>query len=275
MALFSRRKPGFAKEVTLKPEDIVGEFSDRNDPAIANKNSSPKDEKNEWAKRAQDVMDGTAQQAQTAEGETEKMDLFEYMDTLPEVEDPFPPSEPEEEKAEEPERKPPELLAEYIRERSRAALITPRKPLEKEEEFLDEMIAQMQALESCEDIKTVQGEKDVYFYSDAVMANNYAMIAMLVEEKDLARTIAHMVRFNCKTYPSPTPLYYFKRSPYSYTVQQIEHALHVMQVRESDKDIKSLKAFNGVVYLYSEDIMSQKYAQALANSAEANESDPY
>ena len=26
--LFGRRKPGFAKEVELRPEDIVGEFSD-------------------------------------------------------------------------------------------------------------------------------------------------------------------------------------------------------------------------------------------------------
>ena len=34
MALFGRRKPGFAKEVELKPSEIPGEFSDALDPAV-------------------------------------------------------------------------------------------------------------------------------------------------------------------------------------------------------------------------------------------------
>lgn len=62
MALFGRRKPGFSKEVTLKPEDISDEFSDRNDPAMM-RNSNPKTEKAEMAARAQAVMDGTAKPA--------------------------------------------------------------------------------------------------------------------------------------------------------------------------------------------------------------------
>lgn len=105
MALFGRRKPGFSKEVTLKPEDISDEFSDRNDPAMM-RNSNPKTEKAEMAARAQAVMDGTAKpareesdvssipedlaQAAAARGET--VDLFDYLDSLPDVEDPFPPA---------------------------------------------------------------------------------------------------------------------------------------------------------------------------------------
>ena len=34
MALFGRRKPGFSKEVELKPSEIPGEFSDALDPAM-------------------------------------------------------------------------------------------------------------------------------------------------------------------------------------------------------------------------------------------------
>ena len=34
MALFGRRKPGFSKEVELKPGEIPGEFSDALDPAV-------------------------------------------------------------------------------------------------------------------------------------------------------------------------------------------------------------------------------------------------
>lgn len=286
MSLFGRRKPGFSKEVELRPEDISDEFSDRNDPAMV-RNSNPKEEKAEMAARAQAVMDGTAVGAACAEGGAqqaaqsgEKMDLFDYMDSLPEVEDPFTPSEdpmipdPEvEAEKEQQERKPAELLAQYIRHRSMAAQLTPKKPLAEEEPQLEEMLTEMRAMEACQDIVSVTGKKDEYFYSNEVMANNYAMIAMLVLEKDLATTVAHMVRFNCKTYPSPTPLYYFMRSPYNYTKPQLEQALRVIQSREDTQDIKTVESFNGVLYMYAEGIMSRKYAKALADDGEADEGD--
>ena len=82
--LFGRRKPGFAKEVELRPEDIVGEFSDLNDPARQDLN--PKVEKGDMAAQAQAVIDGAAKP-------DEKVDLFEYMDSLPDEPDPFTPSE--------------------------------------------------------------------------------------------------------------------------------------------------------------------------------------
>lgn len=280
MALFGRRKPGFSKEVELRPEDITDEFSDRNDPAMV-RNSSPKEEKAEYAARAQAVMDGTAvsaSDAQKAAEGSEKVDLFDYMDSLPEVNDPFPPSEnpmipdpnvPQEQ----PERKPAEMLAEYIRSRSAAAQLTPKKPLAEEEPQLEEMLTEMHAEASCQDIVSVQGNKDEYFYSNENMANNYAMIAMLVLEKDLPRTIAHMVRFNCKTYPSPTPLYYFMRSPYNYTKTQLDQALRMIQKDPETADIQTVTAFNGILYMYSDKIMSQKYAKALADDGETVEGD--
>lgn len=303
MSLFGRRKPGFSKEVELRPEDITDEFSDRNDPAMQ-RNSNPKEEKAAYAARAQAVMDGTAvpggaavaggaapaacaestpsgadtpagmtDLAQQAAAEGKTVDLFDYMDSLPEVEDPFPPSEPEPEAPPEPERKPGELLAEYIRERSRAAQLTARKALEAEEPQLDEMLEEVHGLKSCADIRSVKGSKDEYFYSDEIMANNYAMIAMLVLEKDLARTVAQMVRFNCKTYPSPTPLYHFMRSPYNYTKPQLEQALRVLKRGEDTQDIKTVVSFNDVLYMYSSDIMSERYAKALADGNEAGEAD--
>lgn len=274
MSLFGRRKPGFSKEVELKPEDISDEFSDRNDPAVM-RNSNPKQEKAEMAERARAVMEGSTGSAGADEAPAQKMDVFDYMDSLPDVEDPFPPSEPEENAQDEQsvERKPAELLAEYIRERTRAVQLTPKKPLAQEEPQLDEMLEEMKTLESCADIKCVKGNKDEYFYSDDIMANNYAMIAMLVLEKDIARTVAHMVRFNCKTYPSPTPLYYFMRSPYNYTKPQLDQALRVIKAGEDTQDIKTVEAFNGVLYMYSESIMSFKYARALANDGEAGEAD--
>lgn len=278
MALFGRRKPGFSKEVELRPEDISNEFSDRNDPAMV-RNDNPKNEKNEMAAQAEAVLSGASQaaeppadlaQAAAARGET--VDLFEYLDSLPEVEDPFPPSEPDPEPAPEPERKPAEMLAEYIRERTKSAVLTPRKALAQEEPHLDEMLEELHGLESCKDICTVKGNKDEYFYSDDLMAHNYARIAMLVLEKDLPLTIAEMVRFNCKTYPSPTPLNYFTRHPYYYTEPQLKHALTLLARNPDYADVKTLVTENNhVTYLYSERHMSFKYARALAEGVESGE----
>lgn len=281
MSLFGRRKPGFSKEVELRPEEITDSFSDSNDPAMQ-RDDNPKAEKNKMQRHAQAVIDAQTPEpdaspapdlAQQAAAEGRTVDLFDYIDSLPEVDDPFPPSEDAPQPEPEAEQKPGEVLAAYIRERSRAAQLTPKRPLLAEEPELDAMLTEMHALDSCKDIVSVQGAKDEYFYSSEVMANNYAMIAMLVEEKDLPRTIAHMVRFNCKTYPSPTPLYYFMRSPYNCTKPQLDHALEMIRRREDMKDIQPVTAFNGVLYLYSEQIMSKKYAQALANDGEAGEAD--
>ncbi|MGN0773725.1 MAG: hypothetical protein ACI4MP_08030 [Candidatus Ventricola sp.] len=276
--LFGRRKPGFSKEVELRPEDISEEFSDLNDPA--RQDANPKTEKKEMGDRAQAVIDGTAVSAaaQNEEG-AQKVDIFDYMDSLPEVEDPFEPSEnpiiddPNEEKETDPQLTQGEVLAEYIRERTRAVQLTPRKPLAEEEPNLDAMIEEMRGLESCKDIRSVKGQKDEYFYSDEIMANNYAMIAMLVYEKDIPHTIAQIVRHNCKIYPSPTPKQYFTRHPFYYTNPQIDHALHMIEQNEAYKDIKKLETWNHQTYLYSEDIMSYKYAYALADDAETDEGD--
>lgn len=276
--LFGRRKPGFSKEVELRPEDISNEFSDLNDPA--RQDANPKSEKKEMGDRAQAVIDGTAVSAaaQTDEG-AQKVDLFDYIDSLPEVEDPFTPSEdpmiedPNEEKETDVQLSQGEMLAEYIRERTRAVQLTPKKPLAEEEPNLDAMIEEMRGLESCKDIRSVKGQKDEYFYSDEIMANNYAMIAMLVYEKDLPHTIAQIVRHNCKIYPSPTPKQYFTRHPFYYTYPQIDHALRMIGQNEAYKDIKTFKTWNDQTYLYSEDVMSYKYAKALADDAETSEGD--
>lgn len=278
--LFGRRKPGFAKEVELKPEDISEEFSDRNDPA--RQDANPKTEKKDMGDRAQAVMDGTAvSTAETAAAaqEEQKIDIFDYMDSLPEVEDPFTPSEnpmiedPNEEKETDAQLSQGEMLAEYIRERTRAVQLTPKKPLAEEEPKLDEIIEEMRGLSSCKDICSVKGQKDEYFFSDEIMAHNYAMMAMLVYEKDIPHTIAQIVRHNCKLYPSPTPKEYFTRHPFYYTYPQIDHALHMIEKNEAYKDIKTLETWNKQTYLYSEDIMTYKYAYALADDAETGEGD--
>ncbi|HHY59445.1 MAG TPA: hypothetical protein GX504_02410 [Clostridia bacterium] len=164
-----------------------------------------------------------------------------------------------------------QLLADFIRERSMGAQLTSKKLLAGEEENLEELLQAVKEDESCSDIVSVKGDKDEYFYSNRYMSDNFAMIAALVEEKNLPKTIAHMVRWNCKTYPTPTPLRYFMASPYYYTEPQINRALDVIKQREEYRDIQEITTGNNVRYLYSTLHMSERYARALAEQAEYGE----
>ncbi|MBR5109712.1 MAG: hypothetical protein IK099_05910 [Clostridia bacterium] len=266
MALFGRRKPGFSKEVELKPSEIPGEFSDALDPAVNKELDNPKLEKLEMQEAAAQAISG---------GEDErKPDIFDYMQSLPEVEDPFPPSASEPEQPPEPEKTKAQMLAEFIRERCKSSLITPKALIAKDEEDINALLEELSQDESCGDIKTVAGRKDTYYYSDEFMANNYAKIAMLTLEKDDARTVAEMVRFNCKAFPTPTPVYYFARQPFFLERETMRAVVAQMKSDPDYQDIREVAAdVNGEPYLYSIDLMSEKYARALANGAESREAD--
>ncbi len=262
MALFGRRKPGFSKEVELKPSEIPGEFSDALDPAVNGKTDPPRPEPQEAPGPAAEAAAG------------EKPDIFDYMQSLPDVEDPFPPSEPEAALPPEPEKSKAQLLADFIRQRCVSSLITARAMIAADDEHAGELIAQMLEDEACRDIRTVQGNRDVYFYSSELMADNYARIAMLTLEKDDARTVAEMVRFNCKAFPTPTPVYYFSRQPFFLDRERMQAVIAQMKTDEAYQDIRVCTAeINGEPYLYSVTLMSEKYARALANGAESREAD--
>lgn len=196
-----------------------------------------------------------------------RQDLLDYLEGL-DTEAPDLYDEIEEAKEDKPRF---QLLADFIRERSRGAQLTSKASLEQEEENLKKLLDLLKNDETCTDIKSIKGSKDTYFYSAEFMTRNYAMIAVLVEEKDVIKTIAKMVRWNCKVYPCATPLYYFKNSPYFLTDKQIEFALNKMKRMEEYSDICEVVTGNNVRYLYSSKIMSKKYAKALAEDAEYGE----
>ncbi len=269
MALFGRRKPGFSKEVELKPSEIPGEFSDALDPAVNRELDNPKLEKREMQQQAMEALGETQPEAPA-----EKPDIFDYMQSLPDVNDPYPPSAPEPEQPPEPEKTKAQLLAAFIRERCKSALVTPKALIAKDEENIDALLAELKADETCKDILSVQGQKDVYFFSEELMAHNYAKIAVLTLEKDDARTVAEMVRFNCKAFPTPTPIYYFARQPFYLDKDRMRAIIAQMKSDPAYQDIRECEAaINGEPYLYSIDLMTEKYAKALANGAESREAD--
>lgn len=201
--------------------------------------------------------------------DNEKPDLLDYLDSLDDDEDTVKfadlPEEVEEEKTEA------QLLADYIRHRSSAGYLTRKSDLKAEEENLEDILDSLNQDETCQDIVSTNGKKETYFYSSQYMTENYAMIAFFIEEKDMPKTIAEMVRWNGKTYPCATPLYYFSNSPYNYTEPQINRALQLLKKDEEYSDICELTTGNHVRYLYSTLHMSEKYARALAEGVEYGE----
>ena len=134
--------------------------------------------------------------AETVQDEAAKPQLLDFLAGEPEAEnDPFA-DQPTQTAPELPELTPAQELAGYIRSRSAAALVTPHALLVSEVENADELLAQMPQDPQCEDIVVRAGAKDTYYYSNANMSDNYAMIAQLIEDKDLCVMFAEMVRFN-------------------------------------------------------------------------------
>ena len=169
----------------------------------------------------------------------EKPELIDYLESLPEVDVPFQPF-PEDEPVVVPQKTEAQALAEELRQRSKDAQLTA-------------------------DIVFIKGEKDRYFYSNRYMTDNYAKIAMLVEEKNWPHTIAEMVRFNCKTYPASTAYTYFMEHPYYLTRPQLERALAQVFRDPRYADIATVNAANGEPYLYSRLFFTDRYGKALAD----------
>ncbi|MDD3253745.1 MAG: hypothetical protein PHV18_14435 [Lachnospiraceae bacterium] len=250
--LFGRKKPGFVKE-----EEVQG--------GVIKEGASASIDKDGVITVHDETQDGT-----------DKEDLLDFLAEQPDAEDPYAGTtalEEAMEAAEEALEQKKEMtraqqLAQFIRSRSQGAHLTAYQMLKTEDPEIDTLLAELQEDETCGDIVSVKGSRDHYYYSNGNMSDNYAMIAMYVEEKDLVVTIAQMVRFNCKTYPAPTPMRYFENHPYFYTETQIERALDLMKEREEYKDIRQITNSAGVRYLFSDTCMTPVYAKALCEPDE-------
>lgn len=293
--LFGRRKPGYTTTVdgSADPEQAVLELQ----KAELAAKKKPKaevfdiDAASETARRLKETgstFDGSAAKAgedvmavverETAElaakqaaeaapeaAEAAKPELLDFLAAEPEAEnDPFA-DQPTKTAPELPELTPAQELAGYIRSRSAAALLTPHALLLTEVENADELLAQMPADPQCEDITTRKGAKDTYYYSTANMSDNYAMIAQLIEDKDLCVMFAEMVRFNARIYPSATPLKYFQRSPYGLAPEVIEQTWKSMQGKPEYADIEELTNNQNERFLFSTKHLTRRYAKAISD----------
>ena len=194
-----------------------------------------------------------------------KPELLDFLAAAPDAEnDPYA-DQPTKTAPELPELTPAQQLAGYIRSRSAAALVTARAQLTSEVENADELLAQMPQDPQCEDIVSRTGAKDTYYYSSANMSDNYAMIAQLIEDRDLCVMFAEMVRFNARIYPSATPLRYFQRSPYGLAPDEIEQTWKTMQGRPEFADIEELTNNQNERFLFSTQYLTRRYAKAISD----------
>ena len=295
--LFGRRKPGYTTTVdsTVDPEQAVLELQ----KAELAAKKKPKaevfdlDAASETARRLKETgstFDGSAAKAgedvmAVVEQETAalaakqaaapgtaapaapaaKPELLDFLASEPEAEnDPFA-DQPTKTAPELPELTPAQELAGYIRSRSAAAMLTPHALLLTEVENADELLAQMPADPQCTDIVIRRGAKDTYYYSNANMSDNYAMIAQLIEDKDLCVMFAEMVRFNARIYPSATPLRYFQRSPYGLAPEVIEQTWKAMQEDPAYADIEELTNNQNERFLFSTRHLTRRYAKAISD----------
>ena len=194
-----------------------------------------------------------------------KPELLDFLAAAPDAEnDPYA-DQPTKTAPELPELTPAQQLAGYIRSRSAAALVTAHAQLTSEVENADELLAQMPQDPQCEDIVSRTGAKDTYYYSSANMSDNYAMIAQLIEDRDLCVMFAEMVRFNARIYPSATPLRYFQRSPYGLAPDEIEQTWKTMQGRPEFADIEELTNTQNGRFLFSTQYLTRRYAKAISD----------
>ena len=194
-----------------------------------------------------------------------KPELLGFLAAAPDAEnDPYA-DQPTKTAPELPELTPAQQLAGYIRSRSAAALVTAHAQLTSEVENADELLAQMPQDPQCEDIVSRTGAKDTYYYSSANMSDNYAMIAQLIEDRDLCVMFAEMVRFNARIYPSATPLRYFQRSPYGLAPDEIEQTWKTMQGRPEFADIEELTNNQNERFLFSTQYLTRRYAKAISD----------
>lgn len=194
-----------------------------------------------------------------------KPELLDFLAAAPDAEnDPYA-DQPTKTAPELPELTPAQQLAGFIRSRSAAALVTAHAQLISEVENADELLAQMPQDPQCEDIVSRTGAKDTYYYSSANMSDNYAMIAQLIEDRDLCVMFAEMVRFNARIYPSATPLRYFQRSPYGLAPDEIEQTWKTMQGRPEFADIEELTNNQNERFLFSTQHLTRRYAKAISD----------
>ncbi|MBQ9195852.1 MAG: hypothetical protein IJ157_01315 [Clostridia bacterium] len=161
-----------------------------------------------------------------------------------------------------------DILAGFIRQNANCGILTGVHALMAQDAEMPRYMREMAQSAANRDIVTIEGSRDVYYYSVNEMSDFFAMITMLSMEKNYPRMMAEMIRYNCRTYPASTPAHYFEQSPYRMTPEEVSENTRIMESLPEYADIRQTRASDGTAYLYSSDYFTEEYAQALADQIE-------
>ncbi|WP_230514061.1 YdhW family putative oxidoreductase system protein [Limnobaculum parvum] len=176
----------------------------------------------------------------------------------------------------EPQDSPADVVADFIRQSSIAGALVTRSmllapPYLMSEQDLTQVLEEMGYIEAFADIMQNAGTQDDYYYSTQSISVNYANMCVLVIEKDICRTIAQAVRFECETYPRPYKVAMLTQAPYFFEPEQVEAALTAIDSHLDYADIRPVASSDGQAYLFSERFMSYGKAYGLCEWLEVEQ----
>jgi hypothetical protein len=164
-------------------------------------------------------------------------------------------------------------VADYIRRCSEEHRLASRievaqSPLSIPDEDLDSLL-ETAGLQ--EDIRSVEGTKDVYYFSDRHMSPAFAKLTVRLEENDLLGMLVEQVRDDSRIYPRPTPARQFYNAPYRIEKEQLVTLLASLKADEEYEDIELFETTNGAQYLASRKFMHPDQAKAMAQLQEVED----
>ena len=139
------------------------------------------------------------------------------------------------------------------------------------EEDKEEFFIGLSSEPELKDIVSLRGKKDCYYYSKEKMTENYANMVFRIEEKDLLRGMAELIRKESNIYPRPTSLMTFYLKPFSFEKEFLKELVEKLQGASEYSDIEETKASNGAVYLYSNRFLTKNNAKSLAEWIEVGQ----
>ena len=113
-------------------------------------------------------------------------------------------------------------------------------------------------------VKSIEGNKGLYFYASPWVSDNYAATKMRIDEEDYFTLIVKQVRYESKIYPRTTFIEQFLQSPYNIEKDTLNIIIESIEKDPDYEDIREISASNGDIYLYSTNSLEAAHAQYLA-----------
>ncbi len=101
-------------------------------------------------------------------------------------------------------------------------------------------------------------------YAPSVMTGTYARLAYGLLHSDAPAVVAETVRENSRLYPRPTPVAEFCGPPFDFSPHKVEATIRQLEGDPRYSDIRTTRASDGSLYVYSSQYLVTELAESLA-----------